>query len=58
MSSDNPSGADNQQERHAEDTWMNAIPSDVGHYIAGFVDGEEASMSRYVDHPTAACPGG
>jgi hypothetical protein len=40
MSSDNPTSADNQQERHAEDTWMNAIPADVGNYIAGFVDGE------------------
>jgi hypothetical protein len=40
MSSDNPTSADNQQERHAEDTWLNAIPPDVGYYIAGFVDGE------------------
>jgi LAGLIDADG endonuclease len=40
MSSDNPSGADNQQERPRFKTWLDAIPHDLGHYIAGFVDGE------------------
>ena len=40
MSSDNPSGADNQQERSVLSTWLDAIPIDVGHYIAGFVEGE------------------
>jgi hypothetical protein len=40
MRSDNPSGADNQQERPSSATWLNAIPCDLGHYIAGFVDGE------------------
>jgi len=40
MSSDNPSGADNQQERPSFSTWLDRIPLDVGHYIAGFVDGE------------------
>lgn len=40
MGSDNPSGADNQQERPSFSDWLDAIPLDVGHYIAGFVDGE------------------
>ena len=40
MSSENPSGADNQQERPSPSDWLDAIPIDVGHYIAGFVEGE------------------
>ena len=40
MSSDNPSGADNQQERPSTATWLDEVPRDLGHYIAGFVDGE------------------
>ena len=40
VDSDNPPGADNQQERPGSSDWLDAIPSDVGHYIAGFVDGE------------------
>jgi LAGLIDADG endonuclease len=40
MSSDNPSGADNQQERPGTATWLDEVPRDLGHYIAGFVDGE------------------
>ena len=40
MSSDNPSGAVNQQERPNRSLWLEAIPRDLGHYIAGFVDGE------------------
>jgi LAGLIDADG DNA endonuclease family protein len=40
MSSDNPSGAGNQQERPSSPAWLDAIPLDLGHYIAGFVDGE------------------
>ena len=40
MSSDNPTGADNQQERPGSSDWLDAIPLDLGHYIAGFVDGE------------------
>src|SRR5918911_66032 len=40
MSSDNLSGADNQQERPGSSAWLDSIPADVGHYIAGFVDGE------------------
>jgi hypothetical protein len=40
MSSENPSGADNQQERPSSSSWLEAIPADVGHYVAGFVDGE------------------
>jgi len=37
---DNPSGAGNQQERPSHSSWLNRIPDDVGHYIAGFVEGE------------------
>jgi LAGLIDADG endonuclease len=40
--SDNPTGADNQQERLGSTTWLDAIPLDLGHYVAGFVDGEES----------------
>jgi hypothetical protein len=40
MSSDNPSGADNQQERPSTATWLDEVPYDLGHYVAGFVDGE------------------
>ena len=40
VSSDNSSGADNQQERPSSSSWLDAIPSDLGHYVAGFVDGE------------------
>jgi hypothetical protein len=40
MRSDNPAGADNQQERLGSTNWLDAIPPDLGHYVAGFVDGE------------------
>ncbi len=40
MGSDNPSGADNQQERPSPSDWLDRIPGDLGHWIAGFVDGE------------------
>jgi hypothetical protein len=40
MGSDNPSGADNQQERPSSSDWMNRIPLDLGNWVAGFVDGE------------------
>src|SRR5436309_11545051 len=40
MNSDNPTGAGNQQERPGSSAWSDRIPSDLGHYIAGFVDGE------------------
>ena len=40
VSSDNLSGADNQQERPGSSAWLDSIPADVGHYVAGFVDGE------------------
>ena|SRR5687768_939130 len=40
MSSENPSGADNQQERPVLSDWLDRIPDDLGHYIAGFVEGE------------------
>ena len=40
MSSENPTGADNQQERPSSATWLDRIPSDLGNWVAGFVDGE------------------
>ena len=40
MGSDNPSGADNQQERPCSSNWLDRIPSDLGNWVAGFVDGE------------------
>ena len=40
MSSDNPTGADNQQERPGSSDWLDRIPPHLGHWVAGFVDGE------------------
>lgn len=40
MSSENPTGAVNQQERPTPKSWLDGIPDDLGHYVAGFVDGE------------------
>jgi hypothetical protein len=40
MDSDKPSSADNQQERPTPTSWLDEIPDDLGHYVAGFVDGE------------------
>ncbi len=40
MESENPSGAVNQQERPTPTSWLVRIPDDLGHYVAGFVDGE------------------
>jgi len=40
MSSDNPSGAVNQQERPSFAEWLDALPADLGNWVAGFVDGE------------------
>ena len=40
MGSDNPSGADNQQERPCSSNWLDRISSDLGNWVAGFVDGE------------------
>ena len=40
MGSDNPSGADNQQERPSSSNWLDRVPCDLGNWIAGFVDGE------------------
>jgi hypothetical protein len=40
MGSDNPSGAGNQQERPSFTGWLDRVPYDLGHYVAGFVDGE------------------
>jgi hypothetical protein len=38
-STKNVSGADNQQERPQEE-WLRKIPTELGYYLAGFVDGE------------------
>ena len=39
--SDNPTGADNQQERLGSTAaWRSRVSPDLGHYVAGFVDGE------------------
>jgi hypothetical protein len=40
VSSDNLTGAGNQQERPSFATWLDALPADLGHWVAGFVDGE------------------
>jgi hypothetical protein len=40
MFSDNPTGADNQQERPSSSNWMDRTPCDLGHWVAGFIDGE------------------
>ena len=51
MSSENPSGADNQQERPSTATWLDEVPCDLGHYIAGFVDGEGSFHVAICRHP-------
>src|SRR6266542_3256578 len=40
MAGDNPPGAGNQRERLNCSAWLDRISPDVGHYVAGFVDGE------------------
>jgi len=40
MNGENPSGADNQQERLGVSTWLDGVPTPLGHYVAGFVEGE------------------
>lgn len=40
VSSDKPSGAVNQQERPSSAEWLDALPADLGNWVAGFVDGE------------------
>jgi hypothetical protein len=40
VGSENPSGADNQQERPCSSNWLDRIPCDLGNWVAGFVDGE------------------
>jgi len=40
VSSDKPTGADNQQERPSSAEWLDALPADLGNWVAGFVDGE------------------
>jgi hypothetical protein len=38
--SNNPRGADNQQERLEPMLKVHEIPPDIGYYLAGFTDGE------------------
>jgi len=40
MDSENPFGADNQQERPSSSNWLDRIECDLGNWVAGFVDGE------------------
>lgn len=40
MDGENPTGADNQQERPSSNSWLALIPQDLGHYLTGFADGE------------------
>ena len=40
MNSDKPTGAGNQKERLDVSTWLDGIPTSLGHYVAGFVEGE------------------
>jgi hypothetical protein len=40
VDSDNLTGADNQQERPSFARWLDALPADLGNWVAGFVDGE------------------
>ncbi len=56
MSSDNPSGADNQQERPVSSTWLDRIPLDLGHYIAGFVEGEGSFNVPIIREPKRSLP--
>jgi hypothetical protein len=49
VGSDNPSGADNQQERPCSSNWLDRIPSDLGNWVAGFVDGEGSFKSQSVE---------
>lgn len=51
MSSDNPSGAGNQQERQPEMLNVEQIDPAIGHYIAGFVDGEGSFMLKFRPRP-------
>ena len=46
--SNNVSGGDNQQETAK---WLEKIPSDIGNYISGFVDGEGSFNISIRRHP-------
>ena len=46
MGSDNPSGAVNQQERPSSAEWLDALPADLGNWVAGFVDGTSTVVVR------------
>ena len=57
MSSDNPSGAVNQQERpDSRAGWIG--PRDLGSWVAGSSTEKEASTSRSVESKTEGCRGG
>jgi LAGLIDADG endonuclease len=47
VSSDNPTGAGNQQERQFKMLAVDQIDPAIGHYIAGFVDGEGSFMLKF-----------
>ena len=47
MSSENPCGAGNQQERQPEMLNVEQIDPAIGYYIAGFVDGEGSFMLKF-----------
>lgn len=47
VSSDNPIGAGNQQERQFKMLVIDQIDPAIGHYIAGFVDGEGSFMLKF-----------
>jgi len=58
MSSDNPTGAVNQQERPSSSDWMDRIPPDLGHWVSGFVDGEGSfNIPKSVECKTEGCRG-
>src|ERR1043166_2403706 len=56
-SSDNPSGADNQQERlSAPMLPVQQIPDSLGYYFAGFVDGEGSFNLSFRKRPDYKLP--
>jgi LAGLIDADG DNA endonuclease family protein len=47
MTGDKPSGAENQQERPSSHYWLTKIPPEIGHYLAGFADGEGSFLAVF-----------
>lgn len=56
MSGDNASGADNQQERPSGHSWLTRIPPELGHYLAGFADGEGSFVVNFRSHKRGCLP--